>query len=143
MDRFWEKSGHWEKFHENMYTTETEDERIFALKPMNCPGGVQVFNSQIRSYKVPLRVAEFGKVFRYEPYGALHGLMRVRVHKMMRIYIAYANRCKANVDIIQLTLDIYKDFGFDKIKIKFSDRPKKRIGDDEVWDFLKKHSWNQ
>jgi len=142
MDRsLWEKSGHWEKFHENMYTTETEDERIFALKPMNCPGGVQVFNSQIRSYKeLPLRVAEFGKVFRYEPSGALHGLMRVREFTQddAHIYCLREQMQSECVDIIKLTLDIYKDFGFDKIKIKFSDRPKKRIGNDEVWDFLEK-----
>ena len=142
MDRsLWEKSGHWEKFHENMYTTETEDERIFALKPMNCPGGVQVFNSQIRSYKeLPLRVAEFGKVFRYEPSGALHGLMRVREFTQddAHIYCLREQMQNECIDIIKLTLDIYKDFGFDKIKIKFSDRPKKRIGNDEVWDFLEK-----
>ena len=80
MDRsLWEKSGHWEKFQDNMYLAETNDERIFAMKPMNCPGGIQIYNNSLRSYKdLPLRVAEFGKVFRFEPSGALHGLMRVR-----------------------------------------------------------------
>ena len=144
MDRsLWEKSGHWEKFHENMYTTETEDERIFALKPMNCPGGVQVFNSQIRSYKeLPLRVAEFGKVFRYEPSGALHGLMRVREFTQddAHIYCLREQMQNECIDIIKLTLDIYKDFGFDKIKIKFSDRPKKELVTMKFGIFLKKHS---
>ncbi len=140
MDRtLWEKSGHWEKFHENMYTTETEDKRVFALKPMNCPGGLQVFNSQLRSYKeLPLRVAEFGKVFRYEPSGALHGLMRVREFTQddAHIYCLREQMEDECIKIIKLTLDIYKDFGFKTIKIKFSDRPEKRIGEDEVWDFL-------
>ena len=140
MDRtLWEKSGHWEKFHENMYTTETEDKRVFALKPMNCPGGLQVFNSQLRSYKeLPLRVAEFGKVFRYEPSGALHGLMRVREFTQddAHIYCLREQMEDECIQIIKLTLDIYKDFGFKTIKIKFSDRPEKRIGEDEVWDFL-------
>ncbi len=140
MDRtLWEKSGHWEKFHENMYTTETEDERLFALKPMNCPGGVQVFNSHIRSYKeLPLRVAEFGKVHRYEPSGALHGLMRVREFTQddAHVYCLKEQMQDECIKIIKLTLEIYKDFGFENIKIKFSDRPKKRIGDDKTWDFL-------
>lgn len=140
MDRtLWEKSGHWEKFHENMYTTETEDKRLFALKPMNCPGGVQVFNSHIRSYKeLPLRVAEFGKVHRYEPSGALHGLMRVREFTQddAHVYCLKEQMQDECIKIIKLTLEIYKDFGFEDIKIKFSDRPKKRIGDDKTWDFL-------
>ena len=140
MDRsLWERSGHWEKFHENMYTTETEDERTFALKPMNCPGGIQVFNSKIRSYKeLPLRVAEFGKVFRYEPSGALHGLMRVREFTQddAHIYCLREQMQAECINIIKLTLNIYNDFGFKKIKIKFSDRPPKRIGNDDVWDFL-------
>ena len=140
MDRtLWERSGHWEKFHENMYITETEDERFFALKPMNCPGGVQVFNSQIRSYKeLPMRVAEFGKVHRYEPSGALHGLMRVREFTQddAHIYCLQNQIQEECIKIIKLTLEIYKDFGFENVKIKFSDRPVKRIGDDETWDFL-------
>ena len=118
MDRsLWERSGHWEKFHENMYTTETEDERTFALKPMNCPGGIQVFNSKIRSYKeLPLRVAEFGKVFRYEPSGALHGLMRVREFTQddAHIYCLREQMQAECINIIKLTLNIYNDFGFKK-----------------------------
>ena len=142
LDRsLWEKSGHWEKFKENMYVAKTADKKNFALKPMNCPGGIQVFNNSIRSYKdLPIRVAEFGKVFRFEPSGALHGLMRVREFTQDDAHIyclrdQMENEC---IKIINLTLEIYKDFGFENVKIKFSDRPKKRIGDDETWDFLEK-----
>ena len=133
----WEKSGHWEKFGQNMYTAQTEDEnRIMALKPMNCPGHVQVYKSEIHSYKeLPIRLCEFGKVHRYEPSGALHGLMRVRAFTQDDAHIFCApeqlqEECKR---ICAMILDIYKDFGFQNISIKFSDRPEKRIGSDDVW----------
>ena len=139
LDRsLWEKSGHWEKFKENMYIAKTNDEKNFALKPMNCPGGIQIFNNSIRSYRdLPMRVAEFGKVFRFEPSGALHGLMRVREFTQddAHIYCLKEQMEDECIKIINLTLEIYKDFGFENVKIKFSDRPKKRIGDDKTWDF--------
>ena len=140
MDRgLWELSGHWETFREHMYTTETEDNRVFALKPMNCPGGIQVFKQGITSYRdLPMRVAEFGQVNRYEPSGALHGLMRVREFTQDDAHIfctpdQMEEECRAVVDLI---LDIYADFGFDEVAIKFSDRPEKRIGSDAIWDQL-------
>ncbi len=140
LDRsLWEKSGHWEKFKENMYIAKTNEEKNFALKPMNCPGGMQVFNHSIRSYRdLPMRVAEFGKVFRFEPSGALHGLMRVREFTQddAHIYCLKEQMEDECIKIINLTLEIYKDFGFENVKIKFSDRPEKRIGDDKTWDFL-------
>ncbi len=142
MDRsLWEKSGHWDKFQDNMYLAKTNDERIFAMKPMNCPGGIQIYNNSLRSYKdLPLRVAEFGKVFRFEPSGALHGLMRVREFTQDDAHIyclkdQMENECEK---VIKLTLEIYRDFGFENVKIKFSNRPIKRIGDDKTWDFLEK-----
>jgi threonyl-tRNA synthetase len=146
MDRsLWEKSGHWEKFQDNMYLAKTNDERIFAMKPMNCPGGIQIYNNSLRSYKdLPLRVAEFGKVFRFEPSGALHGLMRVREFTQDDAHI-YCLKDQMEIEcekVIKLTLEIYKDFGFDSVKIKFSNRPKKRIGDDKTWDFLEKSLLN-
>ncbi|HCH57896.1 MAG TPA: threonine--tRNA ligase [Rhodospirillaceae bacterium] len=138
MDRgLWEKSGHWEKFSENMFTTEAKEDRVFALKPMNCPGGVQVYNQGIKSYRdLPLRMAEFGKVHRFEPSGALHGLMRVRAFTQDDAHIFCAeeqitDECRI---VCQLILDIYSEFGFDDVRIKFSDRPAKRIGSDEIWD---------
>jgi threonyl-tRNA synthetase len=133
----WETSGHAEKFGENMYSTVMPDERKYALKPMNCPGGVQVYNHGQRSYReLPLRMAEFGKVHRYEPSGALHGIMRVRHFTQDDAHIfctpdQLQDECLKVVDLI---LDIYKDFGFEDVRIKFSDRPEARIGDDEVWD---------
>ncbi|MAM68027.1 MAG: threonine--tRNA ligase [Rhodospirillaceae bacterium] len=133
----WEKSGHWEKFSDNMFTTEAKEDRIFALKPMNCPGGVQVYNQGIKSYRdLPLRMAEFGKVHRFEPSGALHGLMRVRAFTQDDAHIFCAeeqitDECRV---VCRLILDIYKEFGFDDVRIKFSDRPEKRIGSDEIWD---------
>ncbi|MEO0954590.1 MAG: threonine--tRNA ligase [Pseudomonadota bacterium] len=133
----WETSGHAEKFGENMYSTVMPDERKYALKPMNCPGGVQVYNYGQRSYReLPLRMAEFGKVHRYEPSGALHGIMRVRHFTQDDAHIfctpdQLQDECLKVVDLI---LDIYKDFGFEDVRIKFSDRPEARIGDDEVWD---------
>ena len=140
MDRsLWEKSGHWEKFGDDMFTTQTEDERVFALKPMNCPGGIQVFRQGITSYKdLPRRIAEFGKVHRYEASGALHGLMRVREFTQDDAHIfctpeQMESECH---DVVSLIMDIYKDFGFEDIRIKFADRPEKRLGSDELWDTL-------
>jgi threonyl-tRNA synthetase len=140
MDRsLWEKSGHWFNYRENMFTTQTEDERVFALKPMNCPGGMLMFAQGLKSYRdLPLRMAEFGKVHRYEPSGALHGLMRVRHFTQDDAHIfcteeQMAQECK---DVVALVLDIYKDFGFDNVHIKLSTRPENRIGSDETWDIL-------
>jgi threonyl-tRNA synthetase len=138
MDRsLWEASGHWEKFGENMFTTRTPDERVYAIKPMNCPGHVQIFKQGIRSYRdLPIRFAEFGKVHRYEPSGALHGLMRVRAFTQddAHIFVTEDQISAESVKVTRLILDIYKDFGFDDVRIKFSDRPPKRVGDDAVWD---------
>ena len=138
MDRsLWEASGHWEKFGENMYTTQTPDDRVYAIKPMNCPGHVQIFRQGLRSYRdLPIRYAEFGKVHRYEPSGALHGLMRVRAFTQddAHIFVTPAMITAESVAVTQLILDIYRDFGFDDLRIKFSDRPAKRVGSDEIWD---------
>ncbi|QPK61484.1 threonine--tRNA ligase [Methylomonas sp. LL1] len=133
----WEASGHWEKFGEHMFTTQTPDERVFALKPMNCPGGVQVFKQGLRSYRqLPLRLAEFGKVHRYEPSGALHGLMRVRSFTQddAHIFCSEQQITQESLNICELILSIYRDFGFHDIRIKFSDRPPQRVGSDTVWD---------
>ena len=138
LDRsLWEISGHWEKFAEHMFTTEAKEDRIYAIKPMNCPGGVQVYKQGIKSYRdLPLRISEFGKVHRYEPSGALHGLMRVRAFTQDDAHIfctenQITEECKIVCDLI---LSIYKDFGFEDVRIKFSDRPKKRVGNDIIWD---------
>ena len=140
MDRsLWETSGHWFNYRENMFTTQTEDERIFALKPMNCPGSVSMFAQGLKSYRdLPLRMAEFGKVHRYEPSGALHGLMRVRhfTQDDAHIYCTEDQMEQECMDVITLVLDIYKDFGFEEVVIKLSTRPEKRIGSDEIWDKL-------
>ena len=140
MDRsLWETSGHWFNYRENMFSTQTEDERIFALKPMNCPGSVSMFAQGLKSYRdLPLRMAEFGKVHRYEPSGALHGLMRVRhfTQDDAHIYCTEAQMEQECIDVVALVLDIYKDFGFDDVVIKLSTRPENRIGSDEVWDKL-------
>lgn len=140
MDRnLWELSGHWENFRENMYTTQTEDDRVFALKPMNCPGGVQVYKQGITSYKdLPRRIAEFGKVNRYEPSGALHGIMRVREFTQDDAHIfCTTEQLQAECEtVVKLIMEIYKDFGFDDVRIKFSDRPEKRLGSNEIWDTL-------
>ena len=133
----WEQSGHWDKFGENMFTTEAKEERVFALKPMNCPGGVQVYRQGIKSYRdLPLRIAEFGKVHRFEPSGALHGLMRLRAFTQDDAHIfcteeQITQECRV---VCQLILSIYRDFGFDDVRVKFSDRPQKRIGSDAIWD---------
>ncbi|MEM6555431.1 MAG: threonine--tRNA ligase [Pseudomonadota bacterium] len=133
----WETSGHAEKFGENMYSTVMPDERKYALKPMNCPGGMQVYNHGQRSYReLPLRMAEFGKVHRYEPSGALHGMMRVRHFTQDDAHIfCTPDQLQAEcLKVVDLILDIYKDFGFEDVRIKFSDRPDERIGEDDVWD---------
>jgi threonyl-tRNA synthetase len=138
MDReLWVKSGHIETFGENMYMTQTPDERVYAIKPMNCPGHVQVFKHGLRSYReLPLRIAEFGKVHRYEPSGALHGLMRVRAFTQddAHIFCTPDQITVEAVKVTELILSIYRDFGFDDVRIKFSDRPPKRVGSDEIWD---------
>src|SRR5579863_2343571 len=138
MDReLWVKSGHIETFGDNMYMTQTPDERTFAIKPMNCPGHVQVFKQGLRSYReLPLRLAEFGKVHRYEPSGALHGLMRVRAFTQDDAHIFCTNEqiTSEAVKVTELILSIYRDFGFNDVRIKFSDRPAKRVGSDEIWD---------
>jgi threonyl-tRNA synthetase len=138
MDReLWVKSGHIETFGENMYMTQTPDERTFAIKPMNCPGHIQVFNQGLRSYReLPLRLAEFGKVHRYEPSGALHGLMRVRAFTQddAHIFCTPDQITAESVAVTQLILSIYRDFGFEDVRIKFSDRPARRVGSEEIWD---------
>jgi len=140
MDRsLWETSGHWFNYRENMFSTQTEDERIFALKPMNCPGSVSMFAQGLKSYRdLPLRMAEFGKVHRYEPSGALHGLLRVRhfTQDDAHIYCTEEQMEQECIEVVALILDIYKDFGFEDVKIKLSTRPENRIGSDEVWDKL-------
>jgi len=133
----WEESGHWEKFQENMYTAETSDDRVFCCKPMNCPGHVQIFKNGLKSYRdLPLRMAEFGKVHRYEPSGALHGLLRVRhfTQDDAHIFCSEDQITEECVKLNEQVLSIYHDFGFEDVRIKFSDRPEKRVGADEVWD---------
>jgi len=138
LDRsLWEKSGHWEKFGEHMYTSETPDEKIFAIKPMNCPGCVQVFNQGLKSYRdLPLKLSEFGKVHRYEPSGALHGLLRVRAFTQddAHIFCTEDQITQESLTVTNLILKIYKDLGFEDVILKYSDRPEKRVGDDSVWD---------
>jgi threonyl-tRNA synthetase len=133
----WQQSGHMEKFGENMYLTKTPDERLYAIKPMNCPGHVQIFKHGLRSYReLPVRFAEFGKVHRYEPSGALHGLMRVRAFTQDdgHVFVTEDQITSESVAITRLILDIYRDFGFEEVAIKFADRPPKRVGDDAIWD---------
>jgi len=133
----WKKSGHWEKFGEHMFTSETPDEKIFAIKPMNCPGCVQVFNQGLKSYRdLPLKLSEFGKVHRYEPSGALHGLLRVRAFTQddAHIFCTEDQITEESLAVTNLILEIYKDLGFENVTLKYSDRPEKRVGDDSVWD---------
>ncbi len=138
LDRLlWEKSGHWEKYGENMYTSETPDEKVFAIKPMNCPGHIQVFNQGLKSYRdLPLRITEFGKVHRYEPSGALHGLLRVRAFTQddAHIFCSEDQITSECLIVTNLILEIYKDLGFDNVILKYADRPEIRVGDDSVWD---------
>jgi len=138
MDKsLWETSGHWEKFSEMMFRTEAKEEKIFAIKPMNCPGAVEIFKQGLKSYRdLPLRMSEFGKVHRYEPSGALHGLMRVRAFTQddAHIFCTEDQITSESKIVCDLLLSIYKDFGFEDVRIKFSDRPEKRVGDDAIWD---------
>ncbi|KPA89832.1 threonyl-tRNA synthetase [Pseudomonas asplenii] len=140
MDRgLWETSGHWQNYRDHMFTTSTEDERVFALKPMNCPGAVSIFGHGLKSYRdLPLRIAEFGKVHRYEPSGALHGLLRVRHFTQDDAHIfctpeQMQDECET---AIALVFDIYREFGFSDVLVKLSTRPLNRIGSDETWDRL-------
>jgi len=138
LDRsLWEKSGHWEKFGANMYTSTTPDEKVFAIKPMNCPGCVQIFNQGLKSYRdLPLKMSEFGKVHRYEPSGALLGLLRVRAFTQddAHIFCTEDQITEECLSVTNLILEIYKDLGFENIILKYSDRPDLRVGDDGVWD---------
>ena len=133
----WEKSGHWDKFGEHMFTSETPDEKIFAVKPMNCPGCIQIFNQGLKSYRdLPLKLSEFGKVHRYEPSGALHGLLRVRAFTQddAHIFCTEDQITQESLTVTNLILEIYKDLGFENVVLKYSDRPEKRVGDDSIWD---------
>ena len=138
MDKsLWELSGHLEKFGDNMYTTEAKEDKVYALKPMNCPGCVQVYKWGMKSYRdLPLRISEFGKVHRYEPSGALHGLMRVRAFTQddAHIFCTDDQVTEESKIVCDLILSIYKDFGFEEVSIKFSDRPENRVGSEEIWD---------
>ncbi len=138
MDRtLWEQSGHWEKFRENMYITETPDEKVYCCKPMNCPGHVQIFKNGLKSYRdLPLKFAEFGKVHRFEPSGALHGIMRVRHFTQDDAHI-FCTEDQLKDECLKLNgmiLSIYKHFGFENVHIKLATRPEKRVGSDAVWD---------
>ncbi len=133
----WRQSGHMEKFGENMFLTQTPDKRLYAIKPMNCPGHVQIFKHGLRSYReLPVRLAEFGKVHRFEPSGALHGLMRVRAFTQDdgHVFVTEDQITSESVAITKLILDIYRDFGFEDVGIKYADRPPKRVGSDDIWD---------
>ena len=138
LDRsLWETSGHWQSYRDNMFVTTTEDERVFALKPMNCPGHVQIFKNGLKSYRdLPLKIAEFGTVHRYEPSGALHGVMRVRAFTQddAHIFCTEDQIMAECLKVNDLILSIYRDFGFEDVTIKLSTRPEKRVGSDEVWD---------
>ena len=138
MDKsLWETSGHWDKFSDMMFRTEAKDDKIYAIKPMNCPGAVEIFKQGLKSYRdLPFLLSEFGKVHRYEPSGALHGLMRVRAFTQddAHIFCTEDQITQESKTVCDLILSIYKDFGFNNVRIKFSDRPEKRVGDDVVWD---------
>ena len=133
----WEASGHWASFGENMFTTETSDGRVYAIKPMNCPCHIQVYKQGVTSYReLPVRLAEFGKCHRYEPSGALHGMMRVRAFTQddAHVFCTPEQITAESIAVCDLILGIYRDFGFDEVRIKFADRPEVRVGDDAVWD---------
>jgi len=133
----WEASGHWESFGNHMYTTETKDGKNYAIKPMNCPGHVQIFKQGITSYRdLPYRLSEFGKVHRYEPSGALHGMLRVRSFTQddAHIFCTPEQITDETIAVCNLILGIYHDFGFEDVIIKYADRPKVRVGDDKIWD---------
>lgn len=141
MDRsLWEQSGHWDKYHDGMFTTESES-RTYAVKPMNCPGHVQIFNQGLKSYRdLPLRMAEFGSCHRNEPSGSLHGLMRVRAFTQddAHVFCTEAQIQDEVAALIDVIYDVYGDFGFEEIEIKLSTRPEKRVGSDETWDQAEK-----
>ncbi len=133
----WEASGHWEKFGENMYTVENDEDKVLAIKPMNCPCHVQIFKQGLKSYRdLPLRMAEFGSCHRNEPSGSLHGIMRVRsfVQDDAHIFCTPEQIISETKDFCDLLKGIYNDLGFDSFKVRFSDRPEKRAGTDELWD---------
>jgi threonyl-tRNA synthetase len=138
LDRaLWETSGHWQTYRENMFITKTQDDRVFALKPMNCPGHVQIFKNGLKSYRdLPLKIAEFGIVHRYEPSGALHGVMRVRAFTQddAHIFCTEDQIMEEGMKVNDLILSIYSHFGFDDVVIKLSTRPEKRVGSEEIWD---------
>jgi threonyl-tRNA synthetase len=138
LDRsLWEASGHWEKFRENMFIAESRDDKVLALKPMNCPGHVLIFRNRLHSYReLPLRLAEFGSCHRNEPSGALHGIMRVRAFTQddAHIFCTEDQVTAESIAFCDLLLSVYRDFGFDDVAIKFADRPPMRAGSDEVWD---------
>merc|ERR1711965_800137 len=138
MDKsLWETSGHWDKFSDMMFRTEAKDDKIYAIKPMNCPGAVEIFKQGLKSYReLPFLLAEFGKVHRYEPSGALHGLMRVRAFTQddAHIFCTEDQITSECLEVTNLILDIYKDLGFENVILKYADRPDVRVGDDEVWD---------
>ena len=138
LDRsLWETTGHWENFRENMFIAESRDDKVLALKPMNCPGHVLIFRNRLRSYReLPLRLAEFGSCHRNEPSGALHGIMRVRgfTQDDAHIFCTEDQVTSESIVICRLLLSVYRDFGFDDVEIKFADRPPQRVGSDEVWD---------
>ena len=139
----WETSGHWEKFGEHMFTLESEHKTL-ALKPMNCPGHVQIFNQRLHSYRdLPLRLAEFGSCHRNEPSGALHGLMRVRAFTQDDAHIfCTPEQITAETEAFcALLASIYRDFGYDEFQINFADRPPVRAGSDEVWDQAEQALW--
>ena len=138
LDRaLWETSGHWQTYRENMFVTTTEDDRVFALKPMNCPGHVQIFKNGLKSYRdLPVKIAEFGIVHRYEPSGAIHGIMRVRAFTQddAHIFCTEDQIQEESIKINEMILSIYQDFGFSDIVVKLATRPEKRVGTDEAWD---------
>src|SRR5580704_13254021 len=133
----WETSGHWDWYRENMFVTKTEDDRVFAIKPMNCPGHIQIFKHGLKSYRdLPIRLAEFGSVSRYEPSGALHGLLRVRAFTQddAHVFCTEAQLAAECLKINELIVSVYKDFGFEECVVKLSTRPAKRVGTDAMWD---------
>ena len=133
----WETSGHWEKFGELMFTSTTPDKKVFAIKPMNCPGCVQIFKQGLKSYRdLPIKMSEFGKVHRYEPSGSLHGLLRVRAFTQddAHIFCTEEQITQECLSVTNLILEIYKDLGFKNVILKYSDRPEIRVGDNKVWD---------
>jgi threonyl-tRNA synthetase len=137
--QLWITSGHMEKYRDMMFLTEKreDDERVYTIKPMNCPGHIQIFKNGLKSYRdLPLKIAEFGKVHRFEPSGALHGLLRVRAFTQddAHVFVTEEQIAEETLKINNQLLDIYKDFGFEDVRIKFSDRPEQRIGDDTIWD---------